>query len=779
MDKYKENEYQMPVTLEEHLKCYSEKREDMENLYTTWKVIKKKLIEQLEYSKNIFVNYSLHDATHSKSVIQGIERFLGEDRICMLSPTDTFMILVCSYAHDYGMALTYDRVYNILGSSDFKTFIETLHGELYSLDDSDRFAVCTLYNYLHENIEKISIKDMYYSIMLMLQAYIRPKHWANVIDFSKDFQDIIKGNIIKRFVDGTEGIVKICMCHGMSMDEVLQLSFKSNGIVGDHFHPRFVASMLRLGDLLDLDNGRFPRWFVDEVNKDSSLIPKMSKIHYFKHESITHYLISPKEIEITANCLVNEKDDPEYEMANKIANCVSEWITALEDECNNLVLHWNEIAPFEYGRPPGKIKKEILLNGQNYSSKGQHYQMQMSQERVMTLLEGTSIYQNKYVGIREILQNAVDASLLQLWNDIMNNRYITYGLSKDSIKGEDGKGNLQFKDLLENNRSEIFNNYGITIEVIKDLQKDKVFVVVKDKGIGITTDEVRFIANIGSGREENTRVKRIRDNMPEWLQPSGIFGIGLQSVFQLTDCIEFYSRQPNTLENVIRLHSFGMNKGTVDSYSLVQKAEGLYSDNANPGTNVKIEILPEKLKNANNEFTFQYFDASFDHGDELDMIYKEIRNACSDIILESKYDYFNVNFRLTIISEVGNILKDKELQKEKRNSYFKKSGELKNKKKKQKQKEQNDSFGNVFESFILKKENPEENGDIYAFDHVRALFWDNTKKRKYLLKLRPCSLKYPRVFLPEPKSNLYSISYKFNTISDLNVLYREERLHAP
>ena len=54
MDKYKENEYQMPVTLEEHLKCYSEKREDMENLYTTWKVIKKKLIEQLEYSKNIF-----------------------------------------------------------------------------------------------------------------------------------------------------------------------------------------------------------------------------------------------------------------------------------------------------------------------------------------------------------------------------------------------------------------------------------------------------------------------------------------------------------------------------------------------------------------------------------------------------------------------------------------------------------------------------------------------------------------------------------------------------
>ena len=50
-------------------------------------------------------------------------------------------------------------------------------------------------------------------------------------------------------------------------------------------------------------------------------------------------------------------------------------------------------------------------------------------------------------------------------------------------------------------------------------------------------------------------------DMPSWLKPSGIFGIGLQSAFQLTDRIEFYTRRPNEPERLIVFHSYGRNHG--------------------------------------------------------------------------------------------------------------------------------------------------------------------------------------------------------------------------
>lgn len=104
-------------------------------------------------------------------------------------------------------------------------------------------------------------------------------------------------------------------------------------------------------------------------------------------------------------------------------------------------------------------------------------------------MEGTSIYRDNYVGIREIIQNAIDASLLQLWNDLLQNKYSSYGLSKDDVA--DGLDLLQFKGA---GKASIFGNYDITVEVIKDELQNKVFIVVKDKGIGISKEEIKYIS---------------------------------------------------------------------------------------------------------------------------------------------------------------------------------------------------------------------------------------------------------------------------------------------
>ena len=50
---------------------------------------------------------------------------------------------------------------------------------------------------------------------------------------------------------------QICALHTKPNEKVLELEYQTNGFGSDYAHPRFISMMLRLGDLLDIDNNRF------------------------------------------------------------------------------------------------------------------------------------------------------------------------------------------------------------------------------------------------------------------------------------------------------------------------------------------------------------------------------------------------------------------------------------------------------------------------------------------------------------------------------------------
>ena len=141
--------------------------------------------------------------------------------------------------------------------------------------------------------------------------------------------------------------------------------------------------------------------------------------------------------------------------------------------------------------------------------------------------------------------------------------------------------------------SAIFNNYDIVVEVIKNLKDKQIEIVIKDKGIGISLEDLPYIANIGSS-SKNAHKQRLMKNMPEWLQPSGLFGIGLQSVFQISDCVEFYTRQHNEPERRIALFSYGKNRGRIEVNEVLPNEDFVFYNNSIPGTNAKIIINPHK-----------------------------------------------------------------------------------------------------------------------------------------------------------------------------------------
>lgn len=579
------------------------------------------------------------------------------------------------------------------------------------------------------------------------------------------------------------------MCHGQPVSELSHLSPRADRMVGDEYHPRFVATMLRFGDLLDLDNGRFPRWFIKEIAHDKSVVPSLSVMHFYKHEAVSHLLITPKKIEIVAHCRSLESKESEdaskkitdaereeiQKESYKVASLISDWTEQLSRECHQMVENWNDIAQPDFGRPPANLDVKIYVDGKEYMAENKTLQMQMSQERVMHLLEGTSIYKDRYVGIREIIQNAVDASLLQIWQDILQNKYVSYGLSKDSVIPPESLTNQKASDfdlfdLLDEKKASIFGNYNIQVEVIKDMQRQKVFSVVKDKGIGITKEDMQYISNIGSSKEKNMRINKPMEKMPRWLKPSGVFGIGLQSVFQLTDCIEFYTRQHNAPEQLISLYSYGKNQGKIEIREVPENTDGMYYDNAIPGTNVKIAINPQKFKDNDEKSNFIYYDPEFDSGDELDMLFSEVSKACEDKIKESRQDYFNIYFRPLVIEKNGKKIETSQNRCIRR-SYIYPSVKGK--------------FGNDIRYF------PYKLSDTYRFTDDMAYFWDKETCRAYCLTVRPCTIEEKdgkkQLVLPEKVPNLYSISYKFNAISKADSVYIKhdfmkygtiKRLHA-
>lgn len=798
--------YSMPMTLEKHFQNLADHYPEVEEARSLWLLLKKRIEDELIHSRSVFVNYSLHDGSHSRSIIQAIERFLGEERITQLSATDTFMLLSCTYAHDYGMARAFNKIYNILGSAEFMDFLKEKGKNQHFLEEEDRWAVNNLLKYVSDKKASIDLKDIYFSIMLVIQLYIRPTHWQGVLDIKNDFKGLFLGHLKKRFIHGSEGIVEICMCHGQSIKELLELPFCADGMMGDDYHPRFVASMLRLGDLLDLDNGRFPMWFINEIAHDNSLIPNLSIQHFRKHEAVSHLLVTPDSIEIVAKCHSSEIKNTEetnlklneikIENAQKesyeVARLISEWTELLSMECHEMVLNWDKIAQPNFGFPPANLKVKIYVDGNEYMSENRALQMQMSQERVMNLLEGTSIYKDRYVGIREMIQNAIDASLLQLWKDLIENRYISYDLSKDKIKS-----GLDLIDFLDAKRASIFGNYDIVVEAILDKLRKQVFIVVKDKGIGITVEEVEYMSDIGSSKEKNMRIRKLMEKMPEWLKPSGVFGIGLQSVFQLTDCVEFYTRQHNAPERLISLYSYGKNRGKIEDREVPDNEDGPYFDNAIPGTNVKITINPEKFqqkkwnsKNVGNK-DFIYYDSEFDSGEEIDMLFAEISKACEDKIKETRYDYFNVNYHPIRIDENGVKTDENGDRIDENGDRIDENGDKIDenlaKKRSRKQRIQRKSyiyhekqkkirsvdkrFGKSIQDFPRKPthENP------YCFEDNMAYFWDATTYRCYCLTVRPFRIEVSggkkHLILPEKVSNLYNISYKFNVISKAESVY--------
>lgn len=526
-------------SLEKHLEETIKYNPQFEILNAIWKLNKKNLTSALSNVSQFYPHYSLHEQSHSSTIINNIESFLGEDRIKRLSPTDTWLLLMASFTHDLGMVVFQEVVEDEWGSKNFQEFLQ----EISDWDDPDMKASGELLlklqkatkaqsdegnNDWRDLLTPIRIKN---SVTLAVAEYMRRIHHSRS-------SDILKG-IDKVFIDVAKSfysdqipnrlltiLAEVAYLHGVGFYDIFsRLDYQANGISNDKIHPRFIAAMLRLGDLLDIDDSRFNS-FTEKVFP----LPESSKDHKQKHSSVKHFLVTPEAIEITADCA----SDDVYRLARS-------WYDWLDKEVQNQSREWSNIAPKGLGGsapriPKGKIK--VFYKGAQVDESLLNLKFHISNERIFEILEGASLYEKaEFTFIREVIQNAIDASKIQLWKEIEDGTFdLVFREYFDNI-------NLSHEEIIEHIRfpydipAPLMQHYMVAISFDwQDNSKNELLITIEDSGTGISdADLIRMTTRVGESKSKPSSYHEMVYRMPFWLKPTGAFGIGLQSVFMVAD----------------------------------------------------------------------------------------------------------------------------------------------------------------------------------------------------------------------------------------------------
>ena len=496
--------------------------------YKQWELAKDYIPQVLEVISHTFPHYSMHNSMHSENILNNIIRIVGQDTIDKLSVVDLWLLLSAAYFHDCGMFVTAEDKTTILEEqSAFVRYIEEKQEDMTS--PMREYA-----DLLEIKDEKIYYKNelltakSYDSVKFLLADFIRSQHAERSAEkISQSSSLHLPGSPIpERIIRILE---KICQAHTQTHAEVMQLPFsESSGCGTEDCHPLYVACLLRLGDLLDIDSNRVSEVLLSTLNH----IPADSSLYNDSNRSITHLRIDRSIVEITAVC-------ENY----AVADITNRWFQWLNEELIFQMKNWHRIVPDNsYGYLPTVGELNVELKGFDTFDGKNRPNFDIDTAKAIELLQGTGLYKEPSQCIRELLQNSADATYLRIY------------LENPAIEDFDS-----FKKLCK--------SYPIDI-TLKKKNTDEQYVywevILEDHGLGMSKEDLQYLSKTGSS-SKNRAKKKIVDSMPAWMRPSGTFGIGFQSVFLITEQVKIRTRKLNREDsfNVTLNNPAGQDSGSI------------------------------------------------------------------------------------------------------------------------------------------------------------------------------------------------------------------------
>jgi hypothetical protein len=552
-----------------HLEAKGGEHSSLATLVNQWGFDVQLIPKALQTVGNMFPHYSRHDESHSKQILVNIERLLG-DNIRLLTATDTWLILEAAYWHDIGMVVPQEDIIDACGQEAFRTYLEQIR--LAPNHELNRFANSFDPHNLSVCFAGADTPfDAVDKFRQLMAEWFRQRHagraelvvqspWTSA-GISSPRTELMPNRLFRI-------LGRICHMHGLPFSQVMSdagLPFREAGLAREDCHPRFVACLLRMGDLLDLDDNRFCPVMQRIAGEHR---PNSSKAHEDKHAGLRHLRVDQERIEISAECSTIDGYLETFR-----------WFSWIQQELRDQMVRWQDIVPHRsLGLLPTLGDLSVSLSGAvQILAPGMRPQFSLDNEQAIALLQGANLYSSKFVCIRELLQNAVDATLMRLW------------LSKGSSPGSEEWSSPSSEQAHANLQSR-----PITVQIREltagpaDGGKSKWEIVISDRGTGISREDLGYMLRIG-GSLRNLKRQSVIRTMPEWMKPSGAFGIGFQSAFMVSPEVSLDTKSIYTNE-ILRVTLFSPT-GPKEGLVLVElKPDDVARD---PGTTVRMVIETE------------------------------------------------------------------------------------------------------------------------------------------------------------------------------------------
>ena len=638
----------LPFTLERHLNNFREHDINAQKLTDSFHIIRDNMKQNLKSVIMMFPHYSDHSHEHSENIISSVERLLGRKRIEKLSPSDTWMLMVCAYMHDLGMLIQGKELENDWNSESFQNYLENCKD---SSDDSLKQAARHVSGVEWLNpAEKNWSVSVYRDVILLASEFYRRKHperSKNIpmqSDFGKYFNVVISGD--GRLPPRIQDVIgKICFSHGIDFDEIMNILEPVDSLFGYEFHPRFIAVMLCLGDLCDLDNGRFNKVSMEVFGE----LTKNNYVHYYKHESVNSFVLKKDLIAVNFDIKskrikqelqrvplfskLNPKEQQKelQDVCDRILLETQNWLGWIEELVKNIKLHWDKLSMEHIETFSPSLKYKILVDGNETVSSKKNMRFSFSDEKAYELIESYSLYNNRFVFIRELLQNSVDALKRRFWTDIKSGRWDHF--LQNAPKDKDG--NIDYQNIQPFDFSDIsvFDYYKVFMKIEHQPEEKTARFTIEDNGTGISKEDLqeRILRTGMRGRDKTV------EEMPDWLRPTSSFGIGLHSVFGVSDSIFIRTRtSPDQPVYNINMHS-----SRDDGYVFMSLA-----DNQNMkfchspiGTNMDIDINVSKFDSFYDENSFRNMTAERPESDFCNRVQQELKDCLGKSLFDISYQF--------------------------------------------------------------------------------------------------------------------------------------------
>lgn len=573
--------------------------------------VSKEAANHLKLIINQLPEFDIHDETHSLKIIENIESLIGEESINKLSSYELFLLYMSGFLHDCAMALPTWELKLLTMTEGKDGFTNNSIQNPIPHDGKKPYKLSEALKLINDNKKSLyndfeKTKDFIFSFSnesefqrdlatrLIEYQDFRNGYSQEFINFEEDnniqsyleFSDLLRydfvrithaqrvetyiGNLSKRFINTLGGawgealakdLGEICRAHGESMDFVKKLQTQSNYYGPQTANLQFVAVMLRIGDILHFSHDRAPR---------SLFVEKM----IVSKESLKHWGVKFQGI----NYSLNEVDENGRKKIKYMAYCdepslyyfIQDYLDWVDVEISNYFDFFNGIKYFSrMSEDADKYhlnisehvdRSQIRYNESKFTPVN-NLKFTLNQTKILELLMGVGLYKDKFLCLRELYQNALDAS--RCMTSILKERKVEI------------RGSIEFgiKETMENNTK-------------------RKYIYCKDNGIGMTKEIIeKYFLNIGNSFYKSREFQKLKSSWTNNFQPTSQFGIGILSCFMIGDRIEVTTRPLNETEHEKSI-SFSID-GPHEHFYFKNPDELDLEEIGSHGTLIKVYLHPE------------------------------------------------------------------------------------------------------------------------------------------------------------------------------------------